>query len=75
MQQELVLEIVKDVSFFEHVKTKKRIEKRFRYRQESIFFKLRKKTLKGIQKEIDLIIKNYKGSIVDWRVYTSFPFE
>ena len=75
MQQELVLEVVKDVSFFEHVKTKKRIEKRFRYRQESNFFKLRKKTLKGIQKEIDLIIKNYKGSIVDWKVYTSFPFE
>jgi len=75
MIQEFVLEVVRDVSFHERVKTKIRIEKRFRYRQESDFFKLRRKTLKGIQKEIDSILKNYLGFTVDWKVYTSFPFE
>lgn len=44
--------------------------------QESNFFKLSRKSLKGIQKEIDSILeKNYRNSIVDWKVYTSFPFE
>jgi len=75
MIQEFVLEVIVDTSFYEYVKTQKGRVKRFRYRQESKFFKLRKKTLKSIQGEIDSIIKNYTGSIVDWKMYTSFPFE
>lgn len=75
MIQEFLLEIIQEVSFFEKVKTKRGIVKRFRYRQESNFFKLRKKSLKGIQKEIDLLIKKCGTSVVDWKVYTSFPFE
>jgi len=75
MVQEFVLEVIADASFYEYVKTKKGRVKRFRYRQESKFFKLRKRTLKSIQGEIDSVIKNYRGSIVDWKIYTSFPFE
>lgn len=75
MIQEFLLEIIQDVSFFENVKTKKGLRKRFRYRKESSFFKLRKKTIKNIQREIDLLIKKCGTSVVDWKVYTSFPFE
>ena len=75
MVQEFLLEVIRDISFYEHVKTKKGLVKRFKYQQESSFFKLHRKTLKGIQKDIDLILKDYRGSIVDWKVYTSFPFE
>ena len=73
--QEFVLEIIKDASFYEYVKTKRGREKRFRYREESVFFKLRRRTLKGIQKEIDSVLKEQAGSIVDWKIYTSFPFK
>ena len=75
MIQEFLLEIIQDVSFYERVKTKRGIKKRFRYRQEGNFFKLRKKTLAGIQKEIDSILEKFRGSVVDWKIYTSFPFE
>ena len=75
MTQEFVLEVICDVSFHEHVKTKKGTVKRFRYREQSNFFKLHRKTLKSIQKEIDLIIKKFEASVVNWKIYTSFPFE
>ncbi|PIR42112.1 MAG: hypothetical protein COV30_00215 [Candidatus Yanofskybacteria bacterium CG10_big_fil_rev_8_21_14_0_10_37_15] len=70
MAQEFLLEVIKNI------KTKKKKENKFRDRRKSNFFKLRRKTLKGIQKEIDLILKNYNDSgVISWRVYTSFPFE
>ena len=75
MVQNFALEVIRDVSFYEYVKTKKGREKRFRYREEGVFFKLRGRTLNGIKKEIDSILKNKAGSIVDWKIYTSFPFE
>lgn len=75
MVQEFLLEIIQDVSFFKRVETKRGPVKKFRYRKESVFFKLRKRTIKSIQKEIDLIIKKRVTSVVDWKIYTSFPFE
>ena len=75
MIQGFVLEVIQDVSFYQRVKTKRGTVKRLRHRSESSFFKLRAKTMKGIQKEIESLLEKRITSFADWKVYTSFPFE
>lgn len=74
MIQEFILEIIKDVSFFERVKTRKGWRRRFKYQEESVFFKLKAKTSKDLGKKIDLKVEE-AGQVIDWKIYGSFPFE